>query len=145
MLERDLDSSGTFDATERFFYHTDGLGSVTELTDSTGAVNRALVYDSYGQIVQDTGGIDNPYAFTGREFDAESGLYFYRARYCDPATGRFLSGDPIGFASGDVNLYRYVFNNPVNLRDPDGRIEPVTAAFISACAIGAGAGGGRRG
>ena len=96
MLERDLDTSGTFDASERFFYQTDGLGSVTELTDSTGAVARSLVYDSYGQIVQDTGGVASPFAFTGRELDSESGLYFYRARYYDPATGRFLSQERAG-------------------------------------------------
>ena len=121
MIERDLDASGTFELTEIFFYHTDGLGSVTDLIDSTGAVARSLVYDSYGGITQDTGGVAQPFAYTGRELDAESGLYFYRARYYDPATGRFLSQDPIGFAAGDENLYRYVFNSPVNLIDPDGR------------------------
>jgi RHS repeat-associated protein len=98
MVERDGNSSGTFDASERFFYQTDGLGSVTELTDSTGAVARTIVYDSYGQIAQDTGGVDQPFAYTGRELDSESGLYFYRARYYDPATGKFLVGDPIGLA-----------------------------------------------
>ena len=136
LLERDLDASGGFDAAERFFYQTDGLGSVTELTESTGAVARALVYDAYGQVTQDTGGIAQPYAFTGRERDAESGLYFYRARYYDPATGRFLSNDPLGFGAGDANLYRYVFNSPVNLTDPDGRI-----GVFGGCALGAGIGG----
>ena len=122
MLERDIDASGTFDAGERFFYQTDGLGSVTELTDSAGAVARSLVYDSYGQIAQDTGGVAQPFAFTGRELDSESGLYFYRARYYDAATGRFLSQDPLGFGAGDTNLYRYVFNNPIGLTDPSGQI-----------------------
>ncbi len=120
MVERDIDTNGTFDTSERFFYQTDGLGSVTELTDSSGAVTRTIVYDSYGQIAQDTGGVDQPFAYTGRELDAESGLYFYRARYYDSAAGRFLSEDPIGFGAGDGNLYRYVLNNPVNLLDPDG-------------------------
>ncbi len=120
MLERDLDSSGTFEPGERFFYHGDGLGSVTELSDSTGAVARTIVYDSYGQIAQDTGGIEQPFTYTGRELDAESGLYFYRARYYDPAAGRFLSQDPIGIRGGDVNAYRYALGNPVNFRDPLG-------------------------
>ncbi|MCH7891575.1 MAG: hypothetical protein IH921_08740 [Gemmatimonadetes bacterium] len=112
--------SGTFEATERFVYHTDGLGSVTELTDSTGVVARAYAYDAYGQIADEIGTLANPYAYTGREFDAESGLYFYRARYYDPETGRFISEDPLGFGGGDANLFRYVFNNPVNLVDPSG-------------------------
>jgi RHS repeat-associated protein len=137
MVERDIDSSGSFDASERFFYLGDGLGSVTELTDSAGAAARTLVYDSYGQIVQDTGGVAQPFAFTGREFDAESGLYFYRARYYDAATGRFLSEDPLGFVGGDGNLYRYVLNNPVRLVDPSGEIA-IAAPIIIGAAIGGG-------
>ena len=119
-MERDLDASGTFEAGEVFFYHTDGLVSVTELTDSTGAVARAYAYDAYGQIADEVGTLANPYAYTGREFDAESGLYFYRARYYDSAAGRFTQEDPIGFQGQDVNLYRYVFNNPVKFADPLG-------------------------
>ncbi len=130
MVERDGNGDGFFDASERFFYHSDGLGSITELTDSTGAVARALVTDSYGRIVQDTGGVESPFAFTGREFDAESGLYFYRARYYDPATGRFLSKDPIGFLGGDINLYSYVGNNPINFTDPLGLAKRVCKANV---------------
>ena len=120
VMERDLDASGTFDASERFFYHNDGLGSVTDLTDSAGAVIRAYVYDAYGGIAQETGTLANPFTYTGREFDVENGLYFYRARYYDAMSGRFLSTDPLGFSAGDSNLYRYVFNNPINLTDPLG-------------------------
>ena len=58
--------------------------------------------------------------FTGREYDSEIGLYFYRARYYDPAIGRFIQEDPIGFQGGDTNLYAYVRNNPVKYRDPLG-------------------------
>lgn len=119
-MERDLDASGTFEASEVFFYHTDGLVSVTELTDSTGAVARAYAYDAYGQIADEVGTLANPFTYTGREVDAESGLYFYRARYYDSATGRFTQEDPIGFQGLDVNLYRYVFNNPVKFADPLG-------------------------
>jgi RHS repeat-associated protein len=60
------------------------------------------------------------YAFTGREWDPETGLYYYRARYYDPKIGRFISDDPIGLAGGDVNLYAYVGNRPLNLSDPFG-------------------------
>jgi RHS repeat-associated protein len=61
-----------------------------------------------------------PFTFTGTEYDAETGLYYYRARYYDASTGRFISKDPIGFAGGDTNLYRYVGNNPINWIDPMG-------------------------
>ncbi len=64
--------------------------------------------------------VGNIFGFTGREFDAESDLYYYRARYYNPASGRFLTADPIGFAGGDTNLYRYVKNNPINRTDPLG-------------------------
>jgi len=58
-------------------------------------------------------------AFTGREWDPETGLYYYRARYYDPKIGRFISEDPIGFAAG-TNFYNYVENNPVRYTDPYG-------------------------
>ena len=64
--------------------------------------------------------INNPYAYTGRELD-DTDLYYYRARYYDPTTQRFLSQDPIGFASGDFNFYRYVGNSPLNNIDPFGK------------------------
>lgn len=60
------------------------------------------------------------YAFTGREYDSESNLYYYRNRYYDPESGRFMSIDPLGIRSGDVNLYRYVSNNPASYSDPFG-------------------------
>jgi len=55
-----------------------------------------------------------------REHEEETGDYYYRARYYNPGTGRFLSEDPIGFAGGDTNLYRYVQNNPISFVDPQG-------------------------
>jgi RHS repeat-associated protein len=65
--------------------------------------------------------VDFRYGYTGREWDEETGLYYYRTRYYDPTNGRFISEDTIGFNGGDANLYRYVGNNPVNLIDPYGR------------------------
>jgi len=64
----------------------------------------------------------NSYAYTGREWDAEAGLYYYRARWYDSKIGRFMSEDPIGFESGDVNLFRYVGNSPINRIDPSGLV-----------------------
>ena len=57
------------------------------------------------------------YTYTGREFDAESGLFYCRARYYDPATGRFLQEDPIGF-SGGLNFYAGMRGNPSSYNDP---------------------------
>jgi RHS repeat-associated protein len=108
-------------AGQSFFYHTDYLGSVQLLTDVTGAVANAYDYDAFGNLEATSfETVANPYGFSGRERDAESGLMFYRARYYDPKIGRFISEDPIGFHSGDSNLYRYVANGPNLYVDPQG-------------------------
>ena len=117
-VDRDTDSNGTLDTT--YYYNYDGLGSVTAITDSSGNVVQNYEYDTFGKIVNQTGSVENSYTYTGREWNAESGLYFYRARYYDPTIGRFINADPIGFAGGDVNFYVYVQNNPVNWNDPVG-------------------------
>ncbi|HKV40506.1 MAG TPA: RHS repeat-associated core domain-containing protein, partial [Blastocatellia bacterium] len=69
-----------------------------------------------------SGGGFTRYGFTGRELDSQSGLMFYRARYYDPAIGRFISEDPLGLGGGDSNYYAYVHNSPTNLVDPSGLI-----------------------
>jgi RHS repeat-associated protein len=66
-----------------------------------------------------TGTLINPFQYTGREFDAETGHYFYRTRYFDQNNGRFVTEDPIRLVGG-FNFYAYVLNNPQNLRDPWG-------------------------
>ena len=110
-----------------YYYHADGLGSIIALTDSTGAVVQSYRYDAFGNMIGDTPAVVQPHAYTAREYDPETGLYFYRARYYDPKAGRFLQRDPIGFAGGDVNLYAYVKNNPVNRIDPFG-LRPLTVS-----------------
>jgi RHS repeat-associated protein len=79
-------------------YLTDSLGCTIALTDPTGNSQVQYSYDPYGNM-NATGSTTNSYTYTGREFDG-LGLYYYRARYYDPATGRFLSEDPTGFAGG---------------------------------------------
>ena len=111
---------------QSYFYHSDHLGSVRKVTDSAGAVVNSYDYDAYGTFENRAEAVANPYAFTGREYDPESGLYYYRARYYDATTGRFISEDPAHFTGADPNLYRYVVNNPVNFQDPAGlfRVRP---------------------
>ena len=62
------------------YYHTDALGSVTELTDSAGNVVQTYRYDAFGSMVQQSGNINNPFTYTGRELDEETGLYYYDIR-----------------------------------------------------------------
>jgi RHS repeat-associated protein len=103
-----------------YYYHQDGLGSVMSLTDTAGSIAAAYSYSSFGNSTQDTGALDQPYRYTGREWDSETGLYFYRARYYDPTIGRFISEDPIGFKGSGTDFYAYVRNNPTNLIDSLG-------------------------
>jgi RHS repeat-associated protein len=93
------------------YYQADALGTVTSLSNSAGALASTYAYDSFGNLTASTGTITNPARYTGREFDSESGLYYYRARYYDPSVGRFVSEDPVGFSAG-MNFYRYVHNSP---------------------------------
>src|ERR1700735_4189107 len=104
------------------YYEQDGLNSVASLTNSSGALAQSYTYDSYGKITASTGTLTNPFQYTAREFDTETQLNFYRARYYDQSSGRFLSEDPKKFAGGSVDFYDYVGNNPVNMRDPEGQI-----------------------
>jgi RHS repeat-associated protein len=102
------------------YYQVDGLGSVTSLTNSAGAAAQTYTYDSFGNIVATTGSLTNSFRYTGREFDTETSLYYYRARYYDSITGRFLREDPKRFQTTSTNFYLYVRNNPINGKDPYG-------------------------
>jgi len=101
------------------FYEADGLGSVTSLSSAAGALANTYTYDSFGNLTNSSGSVTNPFQFTARDFDTETGLYYYRARYYDPSVGRFLGEDPLQF---DVtnDFYPYVGNNPVLFADPLG-------------------------
>jgi RHS repeat-associated protein len=101
------------------YYQADGLGSITSLSNSSGALVSTNNYDSFGKLVGSSGTITNPYRFTGRELDSETGLYYYRARYYDPSVGRFINEDPIRFEGG-VDFFAYTFNHPVGMVDPTG-------------------------
>jgi RHS repeat-associated protein len=99
------------------YFLTDHLGSTRALTDPSGNITENLSHDSFGNLT--SGSASTRYTYTNREFDADTGLMYYRARWYDPREGRFLSEDPIGFLGGP-NLYGYVSNDPINLADPLG-------------------------
>jgi len=102
------------------YYQADeALGSITSLSNGVGALANTYTYDIFGNLAASTGTLTNPFRYTGREFDSESGLYFYRSRYFDPIAGRFVSEDSIRFEGG-IDFYEYVDNSPVNEFDPLG-------------------------
>jgi RHS repeat-associated protein len=100
------------------------------LTDATGDITEQYTYDVFGTAtVRDGSGsiitntaIGNRFLFTGRELLAEIGLHDYRNRKYSEALGRFLQTEPLRFEAEDRNLYRYVWNKPVNLVDPSGLV-----------------------
>jgi RHS repeat-associated protein len=101
------------------FYNADGLGSITSLANTSGTLTQTYTFDSFGKQTASSGSLTNSFQYTARESDTETGLYYYRARYYDPNTGRFLSEDPISWAAGP-NFYRYSDNDPSDLVDEFG-------------------------
>jgi RHS repeat-associated protein len=101
------------------YYEQDGLGSVTSLTNDAGQLAQTYTYDSFGTTTNASGSVANPFRYIGREFESEIDLYYDRARFYDPISGRFVSSDPGGFAGG-INAYAYVKNRVTRLVDTDG-------------------------
>ena len=114
-----IESSGTYAGTH--YYHYDALGSCVAMTNSAGNVVQFYEYSVYGQVAASDADHPNRFMFTGREFDKDTGLYYYRARYYHPEIGRFLQTDPVGYKGG-MHLYRYCRNCPLSLADPTGCI-----------------------
>jgi RHS repeat-associated protein len=111
---------GRTKGTTKWEYLTDRVGSTIALSDVSASSATTYSYQPYGTSTQAGVPDDNARAFTGREDDG-TGLLYYRARYYDPAGGRFISEDPSGLGGGDANLYRYVGGDPLNWTDPSGR------------------------
>ena len=107
------DSGGTAN------FLTDALGSTAGLADQAGNLPVQYSYTPFGT-TSITGISNNTFTYTGRESDG-LGLYYYRARYYNPATGRFLSEDPLEFRGSGPNLYGYTYDDPIDFRDPSGR------------------------
>jgi RHS repeat-associated protein len=106
------------------FYGYDGHNNVRYLTDLNGNVTDTYDYDAFGNVIAATGNTPNVYLFTGEQFDFDLGLYYLRARYHNPDSGRFWMQDSFaGFGSDPSSLHKYAYcgNNPVNCFDPSGR------------------------
>jgi len=102
-------------------YITDQIGSVRLVVDaSTGTVAQRLDYDAFGKIVNDTNPGFQPFGFAGGIYDSQTQLTRFGSRDYDAATGRWLSKDPLGLVAPGTNVYGYVLDDPINLRDPSG-------------------------
>ena len=95
-----------------YWYTTDHLGSVKAVTDNNGKVVFQADHLAFGQRYNEVGDFDEWHSFTGKEFDPETGLYYFNARWYDAETGRFISEDPVGDPN-NPNLYSYCGNNRV--------------------------------
>lgn len=106
-----------------YYYLYNGHGDVVKVLDNNGNIVNNYQYDEWGNIISKTEGISNPIRYSGEYYDEESGLYYLRARYYDPSTGRFISRDTY---EGDIanplsiNQYSYCYNNPLIYCDPSG-------------------------
>jgi len=131
------------------YYGYDGHDNVRYLTDEGGSVTDAYSYDAFGNLLAASGDTENCYLFTGEQFDPDLGLYYLRARYHDPDTGRFWTQDGFeGFQGDPLSLHKYTYcgNDPVNGRDPTGQFTLVEvqvansiASSVNAMAADAGA------
>ena len=108
---------------ETFFYHSDHLGSTSYITDDKGNITQYDAYLPYGELLVDehSSSEDLPYKFNGKQFDEETGLYYYGARYMIPVTSLWYGVDPLAEKFPNIGAYVYCHGNPINMIDPDGK------------------------
>jgi RHS repeat-associated protein len=102
-----------------YSYLYDGKGNVTAVLDSSQNTVATYTYDEFGRVVSKSGTLDQPFQFSTKYYDQQTGLNYYGYRFYSPALGRWINRDPLG-EEGGVNLYGFVGNNPVNKTDPLG-------------------------
>ena len=108
---------------ETFFYHSDHLGSTSYITDDKANITQYDAYLPYGELLVDehSSSEDLPYKFNGKQFDEETGLYYYGARYLNPVTSLWYGVDPLAEKYNSIGGYVYCIGNPIRLVDPDGK------------------------
>ncbi len=112
---------------EPHYYVQDGQGNVVNVTNGSGKVLDTYSYGAFGQPVTAEGSTPNPFTFQAHEYDSADGIYYFRARYYDPSTGRFLSPDP----AWHTNPYPLTNNDPINYIDPTGELLAEYAPLLS--------------
>ena len=108
---------------ETFFYHSDHLGSTSYITDDRGNITQYDAYLPYGELLVDehSSSEELPYKFNGKQFDEETGLYYYGARYLNPVTSLWYGVDPLAEKFPNIGAYVYCHGNSINMIDPDGK------------------------
>ena len=106
-----------------FYYHSDHLGSTSYVTDAKANITQFDAYLPYGELLVDehSSSEEMPYKFNGKEFDEETGLYYYGARYMNPVTSLWYGVDPLAEKYPNISAYLYCYANPSKLIDPDGK------------------------
>jgi len=113
----------TTNTEEIFFYHSDHLGSTSYITDAKANITQFDAYLPYGELLVDehSSSEEMPYKFNGKEFDQETGLYYYGARYMDPKISMWLGVDPLAEKYPNVTGYCYTMDNPIKFIEIDGK------------------------
>ncbi len=108
---------------ETFFYHSDHLGSTSYITDDHANITQYDAYLPYGELLVDehSSSEDLPYKFNGKQFDNETGLYYYGARYLNPVASIWYGVDPLAEKYIDVSAYLYCYGNPIKMIDSNGK------------------------
>ena len=119
---------------ETFFYHSDHLGSTSYITDDHANITQYDAYLPYGELLVDehSSSENLPYKFNGKQFDEETGLYYYGARYLNPMTSLWYGVDPLAEKYVTTSGYIHTLDNPIKLVDTDGQ------DFVSAITEGVG-------
>ena len=125
---------------ETFFYHSDHLGSTSYITDDHANITQYDVYLPYGELLVDehSSSEDLPYKFNGKQFDEETGLYYYGARYLNPMASIWYGVDPLAEKYPAESVYTYTHNNPVKFIDPNGKVAWIAVGAFAGGLINAG-------
>ena len=125
---------------ETFFYHSDHLGSTSYITDDHANITQYDAYLPYGELLVDehSSSENLPYKFNGKQFDEETGLYYYGARYMNPIASIWYGVDPLAEKYPNESVYAYTHNNPVKFVDPNGKVAWIAVGAFAGGLINAG-------